>query len=369
MNDSSNWTASDAATDYSNRKLNMPISEYIVADPFFGHHLLCNEIIWELRKFRKILFSRLLLCFTYIFILFAIAVIQRQRFYFSAYLNSVLLLYILFILFPSSNSFPTFLASPPDKDPVNAYCWIYSTFTVSRHLTGIPGISVASPGVGQALNTDQIHQHRYYQWVRFEKGRKNSLKIILMTNSWNSKSFFYTNERNFFHIVRAGLLRPRSPSSDVLHSASSVGCLGTRYGRTLIRKSRDPVLPRRLVKREERPAGRVFHGHEFAHAQLLRFQISHLWDTKLLQRGKFHVNCNWNFVKKIFESEVFLFFFFYFLPLTSSVFSFYQALLLIYTLIFLAPFSFLPTFCTWLRWKFFFPDVFLRSGRRKKKNL
>ncbi|XP_046604708.1 innexin inx2-like [Neodiprion virginianus] len=54
-----------------------------------------------------------------------------------------------------------------DKDSVNAYCWIYSTFTVSRHLTGIPGISVASPGVGQALEGDEIHQHRYYQWVCF----------------------------------------------------------------------------------------------------------------------------------------------------------------------------------------------------------
>ncbi|XP_048510259.1 innexin inx2-like [Athalia rosae] len=54
-----------------------------------------------------------------------------------------------------------------DRDPINAYCWIYSTFTVSRHLTGTPGIGVASPGVGQALDNDEIHHHRYYQWVCF----------------------------------------------------------------------------------------------------------------------------------------------------------------------------------------------------------
>jgi len=52
-----------------------------------------------------------------------------------------------------------------DKDPVNAYCWIYSTFTVSRHLKGIPGRGVASAGVGQALPGDEARHHRYYQWV------------------------------------------------------------------------------------------------------------------------------------------------------------------------------------------------------------
>lgn len=52
-----------------------------------------------------------------------------------------------------------------DKDPVNAYCWIYSTFTVSRHLKGIPGRGVASAGVGQAFPDDEARHHRYYQWV------------------------------------------------------------------------------------------------------------------------------------------------------------------------------------------------------------
>lgn len=52
-----------------------------------------------------------------------------------------------------------------DRDPVNAYCWIYSTFTVSRHLKGIPGRGVASAGVGQALPDDEARHHRYYQWV------------------------------------------------------------------------------------------------------------------------------------------------------------------------------------------------------------
>ncbi|XP_032673121.1 innexin inx2-like [Odontomachus brunneus] len=57
-----------------------------------------------------------------------------------------------------------------DKDPVNAYCWIYSTFTVSRHLNGIPGRGVASAGVGQALPNDEARHHRYYQWVCFVLG-------------------------------------------------------------------------------------------------------------------------------------------------------------------------------------------------------
>ncbi|XP_025162905.1 innexin inx2 [Harpegnathos saltator] len=57
-----------------------------------------------------------------------------------------------------------------DKDSVNAYCWIYSTFTVSRHLNGVPGQSVASAGVGQALPDDEARHHRYYQWVCFVLG-------------------------------------------------------------------------------------------------------------------------------------------------------------------------------------------------------
>ncbi|KAK0168514.1 hypothetical protein PV327_002305 [Microctonus hyperodae] len=57
-----------------------------------------------------------------------------------------------------------------DKEPMNAYCWIYSTFTVSRHLRGTPGRDVASPGVGQALEDDEIYHHRYYQWVCFVLG-------------------------------------------------------------------------------------------------------------------------------------------------------------------------------------------------------
>ncbi|XP_011498557.1 PREDICTED: innexin inx2-like [Ceratosolen solmsi marchali] len=52
-----------------------------------------------------------------------------------------------------------------ESEPVNAYCWIYSTFTVKRHLRGIPGREVAAPGVGQALDKDEILHHRYYQWV------------------------------------------------------------------------------------------------------------------------------------------------------------------------------------------------------------
>ncbi|XP_014477296.1 PREDICTED: innexin inx2-like [Dinoponera quadriceps] len=57
-----------------------------------------------------------------------------------------------------------------DKDSVNAYCWIYSTFTVSRHLNGVPGRDVANAGIGQALPNDEVRHHRYYQWVCFVLG-------------------------------------------------------------------------------------------------------------------------------------------------------------------------------------------------------
>lgn len=52
-----------------------------------------------------------------------------------------------------------------DKESIDAYCWIYSTFTVARHLHGVPGRHIANAGVGQGLPNDEIHHHRYYQWV------------------------------------------------------------------------------------------------------------------------------------------------------------------------------------------------------------
>ena len=61
-------------------------------------------------------------------------------------------------------------------DPVNAYCWIYSTFTVKKHLRGIPGHGIAAPGVAHASKNDEIYNHHYYQWVTNEK---KSLKNLL----------------------------------------------------------------------------------------------------------------------------------------------------------------------------------------------
>ncbi|XP_014615814.1 PREDICTED: innexin inx2-like [Polistes canadensis] len=57
-----------------------------------------------------------------------------------------------------------------DRTTLNAYCWIYSTFTVARHLKGIPGRTVASPGIGNTLQDDELYYHRYYQWVCFILG-------------------------------------------------------------------------------------------------------------------------------------------------------------------------------------------------------
>ncbi|XP_043283162.1 innexin inx2-like [Venturia canescens] len=81
---------------------------------------------------------------------------------------TVILLSICAILVTAKQYFGEPITCIPDasidKEPVNAYCWIYSTFTVSRHLRGVPGKNVASPGVGQAFEDDEIHHHRYYQW-------------------------------------------------------------------------------------------------------------------------------------------------------------------------------------------------------------
>ncbi|KAF7994638.1 hypothetical protein HCN44_004110 [Aphidius gifuensis] len=52
-----------------------------------------------------------------------------------------------------------------DKESIDAYCWIYSTFTIARHLRGVPGRHIANAGIGQGLPNDEIHHHRYYQWV------------------------------------------------------------------------------------------------------------------------------------------------------------------------------------------------------------
>ena len=58
-----------------------------------------------------------------------------------------------------------FVVNFAESAPLNAYCWVYSTFTVKRHLKGIIGRHFVAPGVAQAIGSDEIFQHKYYQWV------------------------------------------------------------------------------------------------------------------------------------------------------------------------------------------------------------
>jgi len=51
---------------------------------------------------------------------------------------------------------------------MDSYCWIYSTFTVSKHVEGQIGKDVIQPGVAPYLQgEDNVRYHRYYQWVCF----------------------------------------------------------------------------------------------------------------------------------------------------------------------------------------------------------
>lgn len=51
---------------------------------------------------------------------------------------------------------------------MDSYCWIYSTFTVSKHDDGRIGKDVVQPGVAPYVDgEDDLTYHRYYQWVCF----------------------------------------------------------------------------------------------------------------------------------------------------------------------------------------------------------
>ena len=51
-----------------------------------------------------------------------------------------------------------------EKDVVEGYCWIYSTFTVAKHFYQ----PAAHPGVGDYdSEEDTIIYNKYYQWVCF----------------------------------------------------------------------------------------------------------------------------------------------------------------------------------------------------------
>lgn len=51
---------------------------------------------------------------------------------------------------------------------MNSYCWFFSTYTLTNHLTGIVGRDMVQPGVSSDSEYDEkIQHHRYYQWVCF----------------------------------------------------------------------------------------------------------------------------------------------------------------------------------------------------------
>lgn len=51
---------------------------------------------------------------------------------------------------------------------MDAYCWFYSTYTLSNRLTGIAGKDMVQPGVASlSEGGNTFIYHRYYQWVCF----------------------------------------------------------------------------------------------------------------------------------------------------------------------------------------------------------
>ncbi|XP_069692263.1 innexin inx2-like [Periplaneta americana] len=51
---------------------------------------------------------------------------------------------------------------------IDSYCWIYSTFTVTKHFKSKVGRTASHPGVGTFWeNKDNVKYTRYYQWVCF----------------------------------------------------------------------------------------------------------------------------------------------------------------------------------------------------------
>ena len=55
------------------------------------------------------------------------------------------------------------LKNPIPKNVLNTYCFIMSTYSVTKHNT--TGNTVVYPGVGPHKEGDDIVYHSYYQWV------------------------------------------------------------------------------------------------------------------------------------------------------------------------------------------------------------
>jgi len=83
--------------------------------------------------------------------------------------------FILFLAFTIIISGKQYIGDPIDclvdeipNDVMDAYCWIYSTFTVNDQFTARLGKDVAHAGVGpHVAGEDKITYHKYYQWVGF----------------------------------------------------------------------------------------------------------------------------------------------------------------------------------------------------------
>lgn len=52
-----------------------------------------------------------------------------------------------------------------NKEIINNYCWISSTYTLPRHYEGVPGKDHITYGVGHHSDDDEKVYHAYYQWV------------------------------------------------------------------------------------------------------------------------------------------------------------------------------------------------------------
>lgn len=52
------------------------------------------------------------------------------------------------------------------QNVMDTYCWLYSTYTVSKKMRGREGLDFVKPGVGPHVDgEDEVRYHRYYQWV------------------------------------------------------------------------------------------------------------------------------------------------------------------------------------------------------------
>lgn len=77
---------------------------------------------------------------------------------------------LAFSLFVTSNQY---IGDPIDciidgipSNVIDAYCWIYGTYTIPNKFRGVIGRDIIYPGVGNGLTPyNDVKYHKYYQWV------------------------------------------------------------------------------------------------------------------------------------------------------------------------------------------------------------